>query len=313
MPTTTRTSTASRPTTFRSVSDRARTAGATARLVVNAHRRPRLQRAPLVSVVIATYNWSSVLAHAVRSALAQRYPSLEVIVVGDGCTDGSEAVVRAIGDPRVRWDNLERNSGSQSLPNNRGIELAGGDFIAYLGHDDLWHPDHLVHLVADIERAGVGLAASVMCSVGPPGSNAYRLVRWMAPSAVLHRRDVVEQVGGWRDFRTIELNPDMEFMARVVAGAGVVHGHALTVWKFPSAWRRNSYLERRDDEQARYARRMADERLFVERELGRWLWLRMRGAEERLPEEGARPEVVPPGWQVRQFRRIRGLPEEPDG
>ena len=93
---------------------RARQAGSVVRLVRNAHVHPKPRATPLVSVLIATYNWSSVLRHAVRSALWQTYPAVEVIVVGDACTDDSEAVVRSFGDGRVRWDNLERNSGSQS-------------------------------------------------------------------------------------------------------------------------------------------------------------------------------------------------------
>ena len=68
-------------------------------------------------------------------------------MVGDACTDDSEEVVRSFADPRVRWENLEENSGSQSGPNNRGLALARGELIAYQGHDDVWHPYHLATLV----------------------------------------------------------------------------------------------------------------------------------------------------------------------
>lgn len=170
------------------------------RFVWNAHVHPKPRRTPLVSVVIATYNWSSVLRHAIRSALWQTYPSLEVIVVGDGCTDDSADVVRSLGDPRVRWDNLPQNTGSQSLPNNRGVELARGEYVAYLGHDDLWLPTHLAHLVSALQQSRVGLGWSSVEAIGPPRSNVRRVtgLRWKPPSAVLHRRDVVEVVGGWR-------------------------------------------------------------------------------------------------------------------
>ena len=99
-----------------------------------------------------------------------------MIVVGDACTDDSEDVVRGIGDERVRWENLERNSGSQSVPNNRGIALARGEYIAYLGHDDLWHPQHVAHLVTAIEGSGSGLAIATTLALGPPGSNVRALV-----------------------------------------------------------------------------------------------------------------------------------------
>ena len=104
---------------------------------------------PLVTVIIATYNWSSVLPFAVGSALGQTFRNLEVLVVGDGCTDDSEAVVTAIDDPRLRWINLPENTGHQSGPNNEGLRQARGQLIAYLGHDDLW-------LVRDRDGAGDG-------------------------------------------------------------------------------------------------------------------------------------------------------------
>jgi glycosyltransferase involved in cell wall biosynthesis len=98
---------------------------------------------PIVSVVIATYNWSSVLRFAIASVLAQSFRDFELLVVGDCCSDDSETVVRSFNDNRVSWHNLEENYGNQFGPNNQGLALACGRYIAYLGHDDLWHPDHL--------------------------------------------------------------------------------------------------------------------------------------------------------------------------
>ena len=89
---------------------------------------------PKVSIVIATYNMSSVLPYSVGSALGQSFADFELIVVGDGCTDDSAEVVRAIGDERLRWINLPANSGHQSTPNNKGIEAARGELIAYDEH-----------------------------------------------------------------------------------------------------------------------------------------------------------------------------------
>jgi glycosyltransferase involved in cell wall biosynthesis len=261
-----------------------------------------------------------VLRHAIGSALRQTYPALEVIVVGDACTDDSEDVVRSFGDARVRWDNLPENSGSQSLPNNRGIELARGEYVAYLGHDDLWLPGHVAHLMAAVQRSGAGLAVSAVQAIGPPGSKARRLTghrpdlgfRWRPPTGTLHRRDTVEEVGWWRDYRTIVEPPDVDFVDRVVARYGIAHSMALTALKFPSAWRKDSYRLRRDDEQRAYALRIERERFFVERELAAYAWLRLARRPEQLPQAAPTPEVVPPGWHVRQMRKARGLPDEPE-
>jgi glycosyltransferase involved in cell wall biosynthesis len=279
---------------------------------------PSLPDPPLVSVVIATYDWSSVLRWAIRSVRAQRYPRWELIVVGDCCTDDSEAVVASFADPRILWHNRVRNAGSQSLPNNDGIARAHGDLVAYLGHDDLWTPDHLQRLVAAQRRAGADVAFSLSEVIGPPGSGMRNVSGFkpggyrgghLPPSSMLHRRDLVERIGGWRDHREIEAPPDTEFLERALGGgASFVCSWALTAFKLPSAMRRNSYLERRCEEQRELALRMERERAFQLRELG-------RAVASRVRQRGKDPNRFAPqvesgegkGAYVRAARRARGL------
>src|SRR5688572_8257735 len=80
----------------------------------------RPMTSPSISVVIATYNRSRMLAYAIESVLRQTFTDWELIVVGDACTDDTaEVVARYVAaDPRVRFVNLERNWGEQSAPNN---------------------------------------------------------------------------------------------------------------------------------------------------------------------------------------------------
>jgi glycosyltransferase involved in cell wall biosynthesis len=278
---------------------------------------------PLVSVVIATYNWSSVLRHSIASALAQTYPHVEVLVIGDGCTDDSAEVAASFGDPRVRWHNLEENSGSQSAPNNAGLELARGDYVAYHGHDDVWLPSHLALVMGALLRSGGDLGYGVTEQVGPPGSGyralagvslrgRYRAGEWIPPTAIVHRRDLVDRIGPWRDYRTLVLPPDQEFVLRAHRhGLRFVSTNALTVFKFSSAQRRNSYVEKPSHEQARYRRRIESERWFVARELlalaGALALSLVRRPGRDLPRMPEPPDPLPPGWKVAQYRRIRGL------
>src|SRR4051812_48682622 len=122
---------------------------------------------PRVSVIIATYNWSSVLPYSIGSVLRQTMQDFEILVVGDGCTDNSEEVVAAMGDPRIRWVNLPANTGHQSGPNNEGLRQARGEFIAYLGHDDLWLPHHLAAHVAALDASGAAMTYSLLITVPP--------------------------------------------------------------------------------------------------------------------------------------------------
>jgi glycosyltransferase involved in cell wall biosynthesis len=278
---------------------------------------------PLVSVVIATYNWSNVLRCAIASVLAQTYPRLEVVVVGDCCTDDSADVVASFGDERVRWHNRAENSGSQSLPNNDGIELARGELVAYHGHDDVWHPTHLAHVVQPLLQGRADLAYTVTEVVGPPGSGyrvleglspSGRFVRgeWVAPSSLVHRKSLVEEIGRWRDYRTIERPPDVDFVLRACEQRKrLVPVRALTVFKFASSHRRGSYIEKPSHEQDRYLRRIAGERGFLQRELAAIALATLRSlvvsTAARLPQLPPPPDPLPPGWHVAQFRRIRGL------
>lgn len=93
--------------------------------------------APMVSVVIPTFNRAHFLREAIDSILAQSVPVYEIIVVDDGSTDETQSVVKAYKGPvRYLW---QKNQGP-SAARNHGIREAKGDWIAFLDSDDLWVP-----------------------------------------------------------------------------------------------------------------------------------------------------------------------------
>jgi glycosyltransferase involved in cell wall biosynthesis len=276
-----------------------------------ARRRPRALDGPLVTVVIPTYNRSEVLRHALRSALEQSYRRLEVIVAGDACTDGSAEVVASFADPRVRWLNLEVNSGNQAGPNRAALEVANGELIAYLGHDDLWRRDHVACLVADIERSGADVTYSACDSVFSQGRVAGRrftcppLGEPALPSSVMHRRSMCERGAEWRDWRETVHAPDYAFFESLIAvGARLSRVPVMTAVKFPASARRNVYREHRSREQERFSRRM-NSRAFVAREILTGLLLLPLRRRTRLPVDQG--EYTDPGELVTALRRVRGL------
>ena len=106
---------------------------------------------PAVSVIIATYNRSQPLRHAIRSVCNSTLSDWEVIVVGDACTDDTAEVVSSFDDPRIRFVNLPSRCGDMSGPHNHVLPLARGRYVAFLNHDDLYLPDHLAKCVAELE------------------------------------------------------------------------------------------------------------------------------------------------------------------
>ncbi|HEX7240653.1 MAG TPA: glycosyltransferase family A protein [Longimicrobiaceae bacterium] len=286
---------------------------------------------PRVTVVVATYDWSSVLPYSVGSALAQTFADLEVLVVGDGCTDDSEEVVGRIGDPRVRWINLPRNFGQAAWPNNEGLRQARGELVAYLGHDDLWLPHHLAVLVAAAD-AGADLAYAITASVDAQGGepvpaprlpHPYRPGMWIPPSCVLHRREAALAVGGWRDYRELDVDPEADLWRRIHdAGGRVAFVPRLGAVKFPAAYRRDVYRVRPCHEQAAWS-----ERLRTEPDLEATLLARMLAASQaaQRPPLAVRLRARLAAWKrgawgavharglhtIEARRKFKGLPPRP--
>lgn len=98
---------------------------------------------PLISVILPAYNRAETIPAALESVLNQTYPSLEVIVVDDGSTDGTEALFSALPeDPRITYFRYEPNRGACHA-RNVGAAQAKGTYIAFQDSDDLWTPDKL--------------------------------------------------------------------------------------------------------------------------------------------------------------------------
>jgi len=202
---------------------------------------------PRVTVIIATFNRARMLRCAIRSALAQELSDIEVLVIGDRCTDDSAEVVAAIADSRLRWLNRTENCGSQWGPNNDGIALACAPYIAFLGHDDLWFPWHLTTLLplldtgADLAHPLVGfLAPDRLVGVfGGPAEGETYATAIVPPSGWLVRKSVLQTLGGFRDHRQISRGTDDDLLARMHrAGVRFAPANRLSVLKFPSHfWR----------------------------------------------------------------------------
>jgi glycosyltransferase involved in cell wall biosynthesis len=207
---------------------------------------------PRVSVCIPTYKGARTIGAAMDSVLAQTFADFELIVVDDGSPDHTAAVVSERRDDRIR---LVRNPGNLGPQGNwnRCLELARGDCIKLLPHDDLLHPECLARQLQVLDDDVGGAVALVCCArdvIGPDGRVLLRARGFPGapqgpmtrddvlrqclrrgtnligePGAVLFRRELAQRIGGF-DMRHPYVI-DLEYWLRLLQ-----HGQA---WYSPEA------------------------------------------------------------------------------
>ena len=94
-----------------------------------------------VSVIIPTFNRAELIGDSIRSALAQTYANLEVVVVDDGSDDDTEQVIATIIDPRLRY--VRQPNRGRSNARNHALSLATGYYVSFLDSDDLYLPEKI--------------------------------------------------------------------------------------------------------------------------------------------------------------------------
>ncbi len=171
-----------------------------------------------VSVILPVFNGRRFLADAVRSVLAQSLPPCELIVVDDGSTDDSLAVLEGLPPAPFPIRVLRQSNAGQSAARNLAARQAEGEYLAFLDQDDFWHPQHLELLVERLDAdAAVGWSYSDFDEMDFDGNLVTRAFLSAAglshpkrtilecvafdlmvlPSASILRRTAFEQVGGF--------------------------------------------------------------------------------------------------------------------
>ena len=104
----------------------------------------------MISVVIPLYNKATYISRTLSSAMMQTFRDFEIVVVDDGSTDDSAAVVESLDISCLRL--IKQENAGVSAARNRGIEEAKGEFIAFLDADDVWKPNYLKTQMSLVEK-----------------------------------------------------------------------------------------------------------------------------------------------------------------
>jgi glycosyltransferase involved in cell wall biosynthesis len=125
---------------------------------------------PLVSVIMPVYNSEKYLKEAIDSILSQSYKNIELVIVNDGSTDSSKAIILRYSDSRIFLIENESNSGIV-YSRNRGLEMASGEYVATLDSDDIALPERIEKQVGFLESNLVyGMCGTYYISIDSNGA-----------------------------------------------------------------------------------------------------------------------------------------------
>lgn len=131
-----------------------------------------------VSVITPAYNCGRYIAEAIEAVLAQTYTNWEMIIVDDCSGDDTYDIASkyAARDQRVTCHRLSRNAGA-AVSRTKAMELAEGDYIAFLDSDDVWEPEKLERQLKFMADNGYNMTATAYRQISEDGLRAYKVMR----------------------------------------------------------------------------------------------------------------------------------------
>jgi glycosyltransferase involved in cell wall biosynthesis len=211
---------------------------------------------PRFSVLLPTHNRADVLSFAIASVLAQSERDFELLIVADGCTDGTRDVVASFPDPRIRFYDLPKAPYFGYANRNIALREARGRLIAFAAHDDLLLPDHLALMGDLLDRKGTawgysrplwvstdGIVVPFCVNLGLAEEMADFLERGntIPVSCVVHTRAAIEQVGLWPE--DVPIAADLELWRRILVanGKSAAYLRQPTTLHFSANWKQSRF------------------------------------------------------------------------
>jgi len=244
----------------------------------------------LVSVIIPCYNREQFIAATIESVLNQTWSDIELIVVDDGCTDGSRGVVESYGGKLTLLEHKGRCNKGQSASINLGLKMSHGKYVAILDSDDLFAPQKLEKQVHFLDaNPEIGLVYANGMSIDAQGRELYPIIfgdhkppigpesvlensPFNLPSNSLVRRSVYEKVGLFDETLRSAQDHDMAIRIAEVTRIGYLneslwfyrrHDGSISHTKIKERWRNGFRILEAACRRYPYPKKVRNRRLAV--------------------------------------------------
>ncbi|MCR5659754.1 MAG: glycosyltransferase [Bacteroidales bacterium] len=136
-----------------------------------------MENQPLVSVIMPCYNMASYISDSIKSVVSQTYPYWELLIVDDASTDKTVSIIESYSqtDSRIKFAIKTHNSGIADT-RNQCIQMAQGQFLAFLDADDIWHPEKLEKQLKFMIENKVGFTYSTFDWIDEDGNTLNKFI-----------------------------------------------------------------------------------------------------------------------------------------
>jgi glycosyltransferase involved in cell wall biosynthesis len=206
--------------------------------------RPKMEKSPLVSIIIPCYNREAYIPDAINSCLNQTYQNIEIIVVDDGSTDSSVEILKRYGDDISL---ITQSNQGVSAARNKGLKSASGEYIVMLDSDDwLSHDIIQKHIETHMKWPEIAISCADSASVDISGKESQiKPCNWPSepsvplelfmlspppfPACEMYKASVMKQLGGY--FEDLRAFADSSLRLRIILNnhkvVSTLGGHAI--------------------------------------------------------------------------------------
>ncbi len=188
--------------------------------------------APIVSVIIPTYNRAYCIKRTIDSVLNQSFKDFDIFVIDNNSIDNTEEIINSYNNPKINFKKIE-NNGVIAISRNKGIFLSRSKYIAFLDSDDWWKPDKLKISVEFLENGndfichGLEIFRTQRNNISKEYTkNTYKFKKpffesflkdgnTIETSSIIVRKDIITKLGGFFESKSLSGSEDYDMWFRI--------------------------------------------------------------------------------------------------